>query len=91
VDCFQRFQIVSFRLEVFVADEVLSILDVHVGKEHTFCVDLQCVGEEEHWLEYIKCDVRSLLVSGFHIRTGSLAGSRRTLDRYHLPHNFLHA
>jgi hypothetical protein len=34
-------------LEVFVANEVLSIWDVYVGKEHTFCVDLQGVGEEE--------------------------------------------
>lgn len=35
-------------LEVFVADEVLSILDVYVGKIHTFCGDLRCVGEKEH-------------------------------------------
>lgn len=36
-------------LEVFVADEVLSILDVCVGKIDIFCVDARCVGEEEHW------------------------------------------
>lgn len=36
-------------LEVFVADEVLSILDVYVGKNDTFCGDLRCVGEKEDW------------------------------------------
>lgn len=45
---FQRFEIVSSRWKFFAADEVLSILDVCVGKMHIFCGDLRCVGED-HW------------------------------------------